>query len=199
MYQKYQITIPDVIDPYWVGFLIGDGCVYRHHGEPKGLHVALNEKDQSQLEALQGYFQTNAPIHKRGNEVCLRLTRKELATKLIQAGIEPNKTMSAKAPEALSLNRDFWRGLLDADGTITTVEDQPYMAIYGTHRICEQFIEYIKHIFSNAFTKRQPTRNRSIWKIAFTKRAAEKVLAHLYQDGDQALNRKMQLAQAIKG
>lgn len=170
MNRKYNIRIPEVIDPYWVGFLLGDGCVYRCYGEPRGLHVTLHKKDKPQLEALQQYFQTDAPIHERGNEVSLRLTRKALAVRLIQSGIEPNKTMSVKAPATLENNRDFWRGLFDADGTITIVENQPYVAIYGTHRVCEQFIQYVKRLFDTTFTKRKPTRNRSIWKVAFTKR-----------------------------
>jgi len=202
MNQKYQVIIPKTFDPYWVGFILGDGCVYRYRGKPKGLHIALHSRDRTHLEKLQTYLKTDTPIRKAGINsrssdiaLYLRITREALAKKLIETGIYPNKSKTALVPNTMKFNRDFWRGLIDADGTLCIVEGKPYIGLYGTYDICRGFIDYIKFIFGKDFTKRQPIQNKSIYKVAFTRHAAKQILIHLYQDGDIALDRKMKLAQ----
>jgi hypothetical protein len=201
----YTLTIPERFDAYWVGFLLGDGCVYRQDGQPRGLKVQLHSRDREHLEKLKRYLHTDIPIRtvppndRTSDEaVYLKVSRIAIAERLIEQGINPNKSLSATVPNGLEWDRDFWRGLLDADGTIGLVENKPYLALYGTYDVCESFIAYVKKVFGESFTKRKPYKNRTIYKAAFSKRAARRILKHLYQEDDMVLDRKAVLAKEFQ-
>ena len=202
MNKKYSVTIPKNIDPYWIGFILGDGAVVQTNKYSKALMVTLHSKDIKHLEKLQAYFQTDTPIKRlpatdrtTDRAASLRIYRTKLVNQLADYGIVPNKTFIAKVPSFLKFDRDFWRGLIDADGTICLSRQYPCIGLYGTYDICQGFIDYIKYIFGEDFTKRNVNKSKSIYRALFTKRAARKILKHLYQDGDLALDRKMVLAQ----
>lgn len=203
---KYKLEIPKVIDPYWAGFILGDGCIIRNIKKDRliGVALGLHSQDIEHIKKFANYLKTDKPIIRiPPNESTddsgarLTITNKELAELFVSSGIPPNKSRIAKVPPQWQNDRNFWRGIIDADGTIGIVENLPYMALYGTFDVISSFIEFSKFVFGPKFTKRKPTTNRSIYKVAFTKQACLTFLKYLYCDGDLALDRKLNIVKNL--
>lgn len=109
---------------YAVGLIVTDGCL-----SPDGRHIHLTSKNIDQLETFKTCLQKNAKIGIVGNKktICYRVQLGDIQfyNWLLKIGLTPNKSRTIgkiDIPDAYF--RDFLRGHLDGDGTITIYTDK---------------------------------------------------------------------------
>jgi len=201
-------SVFDVITPesaYWIGFLMADGCVTGGTGgHGYKLAVGLAEKDVRHLESLRSFLKSNHPLHevvqqRAGRQhaaTYLIVCSDRLCRALISHGVAERKTFTARASSNLTFNRDFWRGLVDGDGSLgwdKTV--RPVLSITNASRVLvDQFTLYLR---SNGVQVADPTADRSTWRAKVSCGKAVRAARLLYSDCTVALARKRVLAHAF--
>jgi hypothetical protein len=127
---------------YWIGVLMTDGNICFKKGKNGRImgHVislALQERDLMHLQAFQRFIGSSHRLYHRVNYKTivpsksyeLSFSSPKMASTLVSYGFVPKKSKVAKV-QLLEDNRNFWRGAIDGDGTIS---------IDSLGRPCRQF------------------------------------------------------------
>ena len=192
-----QIDTPE--KAYWLGFIAGDGCI-----RGGALVVGLAERDSGHLERFAEALRSNAPI-RHNNHVArgkshpaavLRVTSWRLVESLAGKGIQPGKTFSLEPWDGpASLMPHYWRGLVDADGSIG-IPPNWEVSLVGTRAVVSGFSEWVRGIEPGITA--QPRPHKSIWGFALGGRVfSRSVVGALYEDAPVALQRKAERAAAL--
>lgn len=191
----FSIVTPD--SAYWCGFLIADGCVV---GNKVRLKLAI--KDVAHLEKFRFFLKTDAPITvspppDKPHRVMGRFVNstasafvtaasEQIVRDLNGFGVTPRKTYTAKVFN-LDMNRDFWRGVIDGDGTIIISRDHPYIGLVGSEPLTTQFLAFCKTIVRTNVSVRP---GKNIYKVLLSGTMAYGVIRELYGNAKTALDRK---------
>jgi len=112
----FNIAI-DAERAYWLGFIMGDGCVSNG-----SLHIELHKKDTGHLQKLLDSMESNHPIYHTHKSSIIAIRSNVLCESLAAYNIVPRKSKGNitvpidKIP--LKYQRDYFRGLVDADGCL---------------------------------------------------------------------------------
>lgn len=189
---------------YWVGFLMGDGAVRKRHDSQGEIQLFLAKKDIGHIVKLRDFLRSDykigcrekAPGHLGGAQAYMVFRSDRIFNDLVSYGVVPHKTMRERAI-GLEFNRDFWRGLVDADGYIGVYGSIVKMGLCGSREIISQFLSFVRTITR---TKAQPYRHHdspNLWKTDIDKTRAKLVIDALYRDATVALDRKQRIAEAV--
>ncbi len=190
-------------DAYWLGFILADGCVNKYQ-----LSIGLNKKDYGHLEKFRQFIKS--PDRKisyipRDNGYVIAVGSIKLCKRLLDIGITPKKSLTAKVLTGFEMNTHFWRGLIDGDGFIGlgNVHGKFYPHIYlsGTKNIVEGFINFIEVNFPctrSNFPKPQRiiVNGNEHFKYTVGGKRALKIMNLLYSSGI-SLDRKKEKAVAM--
>ena len=121
----------------------------------------------------------------------------EIKNALLKLNVEQAKSGKEHIPQINEIYyRDFIRGLWDGDGFIR--EKLNGIGLVGSEE-CLKFVQnYFYKILNITPLKIYPHYNTYKIEYRSTKTAIPKIISHLYQNGDIALDRKMELANQIK-
>jgi hypothetical protein len=101
---------------YWVGLLITDGSVV---GNGRRVKLSLQIGDTPTLERFRTFVRTSAQVGKpHAGSSSVRFSSPQMCRRLAELGVTPRKTATAEAPACLLHNRNFWRGVVDGDGSV---------------------------------------------------------------------------------
>jgi predicted HTH domain antitoxin len=185
---------------YWAGFLFADGCVHKRNGYQPTVSVGLSERDHSHLVKLKTFLESSNVIYQSAGKYpsChFSVTSSLLARRLMDAG-----RYSGPIDPVLAKSRDFWRGVVDGDGSIGKYIIKPHLApkaqfrVFGEFRILVEFRDYLN---SNAElgVNLSVRPHKSIYMIGTTGSSAVRIIAHLYEDAQVVLDRKEEMAANI--
>ena len=139
---------------YWAGFLMADGSVVERSGEVS-IQCGLTTKDRKHVEALAAFVGRGEAVYRRpyrkehGALVYWQVLSDRIADDLARWGIVPRKgRIDDIAPKGDALDSvDFWRGIIDGDGSLTWSGKSPQMRLTGRRGICEAFVAFVeKHV-----------------------------------------------------
>lgn len=197
-----DIDIPD--KAYWIGFILADGNI---SSDKKILSIQLQSGDADHILKFRSFIGTDAPINKiegldyRSNKIHnainIKVCSKGLCSRLREIGIFPNKslrTVSVHLGIPDEFLGDYWRGVVDGDGSIGFYksDDCPRISLYGDIDVVRSFKE-----FCGGFVDAEKIKintNRNIFSVEFTGRKAVIIARHLYSDASIYLERKYELA-----
>lgn len=214
---KDTIVIPDManlqpIDKYWLGFLLGDGCVFypKEENQSKILSITLKASDKFHLERLKRYFNSKRKIIfqsqvyggtidgkevKSADKISIQIASDDLVEYLEHFGIHQRKSGKEKAHPALADSRDFWRGVIDADGSLYLAGNQAAISLTGSKEICEQLQSYLVDQLGQGYDQSPIKEKNGCFELVIVgNKKANKVIKHLYYNNCMALTRKMILA-----
>jgi hypothetical protein len=123
-----------------------------------------------------------------------------LANKVTSYGVVPRKCkVDFTVCEELKFSRDFWRGMVDADGSIFLCKNRgqlfPVLSMSQSGKnVMLQFSAYIKRISSYVFNPKP----HGGWTVAMNGNKARDIINHLYYDGCVGLERKVVAAEECK-
>ena len=194
-------TINSAEKAYWLGFIIADGYL---NIDRKMLRIKLGNKDKHHLEKFINFLNGDLTMLKSeihnitGNiQWYVSTYSTEIKDALIKLKVEQAKSGKEHiAPINKIYYRDFIRGLWDGDGFIR--EDLSGIGLVGSFE-CLSFIQnYFKEQLNIKPLKIYSHYNTFKIEYRSTKNAIPKIISHLYQENDIALDRKMELANQIK-
>jgi hypothetical protein len=216
---KDTIVIPDManlqpVDKYWLGFILGDGCIFYPtiENQSKILSVTLKSSDKFHLERLSRYFNSQRQISttksqegkigdrvvKESEKCLLQIVSDPLIEYLEHFGIHQRKSGKEKAHPALSNSRDFWRGLIDADGSLYQAENQARLSLTGSNEICQQFKTYLVANLGTEYEQSPIKEKEGCFELVVGGNIkANKIIRHLYYNSCMALTRKLILAMQL--
>lgn len=158
---------------YWLGFLMGDAYVER-----AACRVSVHIGDRRHLEKLRAFAGSTQQIvertratpfrHANGAPVIasatLSLCSRRLVLSLQRAGVVTAKSLVARAPNELAQSADFWRGLVDANGTVSWGWKRGALCVSlcGSSALMEQFAAYVSSV-----TTRHAPRVAARGKVAY--------------------------------
>lgn len=185
---------------YWIGFLFADGSV-TGCGQSGRVSVRVSERDREQLLKLRSFLGSThtisaAPAGNYGGypsrpSVRFSVRSPRLAERLLSLG-----RYEGPISDILIQSRDFWRGVVDGDGSLGILASgYPYFGLVGSRRLLEAFLLFLK---SNDLAASMTIRpDKTIFQIATAGRTAEKIVSFLYRDAEIALDRKAASAAMI--
>lgn len=225
--RKYFVNTNHFLDEndisfYLLGVYMTDGNINttKHH-----LNFSISSKDKRWLESIRDLIVPNKPIYnKQGNCFSLEASNIEVLNWLINYGCIPRKslTLSINKPIPIQYQRDFLRGVVDGDGSMSIA---PYIKkknnkIYHYNKktmyICSAsriFLEQIKEMIPNnincylynygkidsIINDKIVIAKNDIYRLAFNDGYAKKFAEYLYYDNHaMSLERKYQVAKRMQ-
>jgi hypothetical protein len=201
---------------YWIGFLLADGCVIDRGSGNTRIQLGLHIKDAEHVRKFARFIgidenrvrEFSCPNHLgECHGAAVSFAGKELGAKLAEYGIIPRKSMHETVHVSLSDNPDFWRGLVDGDGSLGNYEIKlikkdhylyPRIALCGSRQVVENFSAYLYTItgFKPSITSNKHCVN---FTTALGGTRAKTAISVMYYDGCcPVLDRKMVVAVECK-
>lgn len=169
---------------YWLGILFAEGCICIN-----GLQLEM--KDREHIEKFIDFinpspkikvresFHHNKRYNKTYSSFCVRINNKEIIKSIENYGFQKEIPASQ-----LQDNIDFWRGVIDGDGSITWSTKYGYLVldINGTHNICKFFKKFCsKYVYTDS--KILKVKGRNVYSFRLGGSKAEKIIKLLYYNG----------------
>ena len=185
---------------YWVGFLFADGSVSKER-QPKRVSVRVSERDREHLVKLRAFLRSTHTIgtEPAGNyggyrsrpSVRFSVSSAQLAERILCLG-----RYDGPINATLVESRDFWRGVVDGDGSLGILATgYAYFGLVGSRRLLEAFLLFLR---SNDLDAKMTIRpDKTIFQIATAGYTAERIVCFLYDNTDVALDRKAAAATEI--
>lgn len=185
---------------YWIGFLFADGSV-SYCGQSGKVGLRVSERDRDHIVRLRTFLGSTHAIsvgpagnyggYKSRPSVHFTVTSARLAERLLTLG-----RYEGPIDDTLIRSRDFWRGVIDGDGSLGILASgYAYLGLVGSRRLLEAFLLFLK---SNGLGARMTIRpDKTIFQIATAGYIAEKIVVFLYGNATVALDRKAATAAKI--
>jgi len=196
----FDLENPD--HAYMFGFLQADGHLYEGTRNRGRISVELSARDTPLLEAFQRLCPWPSSIRHRTRttnfaadhtSVIWTAHAREFRERLVELGLPAGrKSFSVAPPEPPFAERDYLRGLIDADGSLgRTAQDVPFV---GLTTASEAWMGFFCH-YTRELTGARRTVNRNrrdgVYNILFTREDARALARDLYPPGCLTLPRKL--------
>lgn len=217
-YTKVQLFSPELVEDYFssidtekkayfLGLIITDGCVFRKHSKQAIIAISLQESDKYILEEFKREIRSNKQITHDGRGCCsIQILSNKMADDLKLYGVEENKSLHTKFPDALP---DFayphlLRGILDGDGSVSFYSRPNRKSHTKAVRFCQGnrdfLVDLVHYLSANAGTSIVSIyqEKETLWSIAYrSNNDLISIIAYLYRDATVYLRRKQQLCEKI--
>ncbi|GAA3020328.1 hypothetical protein GCM10020229_34410 [Kitasatospora albolonga] len=193
---------------YMFGFLQADGHLHQGPGNKGRLSVELSARDAPLLEEFQRLCPYNSSIRYRTRStnfaaehtsVVWTVCAREFRETLQSLGLPPGRKSDTIAPPtAPHSERDYLRGLVDADGSLgRTGRDLPFISLTTkSDAVVAYFLAYAERLTGQRRILNRNARD-DIYNICITREDAVTITSDLYHPGCLALPRKLAAAQAV--
>ncbi len=198
---------------YWTGMVYTDGNVGKKEAS---IELTQHTNDISHLEKFKLFLKSSRKItlNKGGNSSLykgrsipkhaethgrIRVNSKQIHNKLIELGVTPAKSLTAKPHDLLKVSKDFWRGCVDGDGGVYNYEATPQMMLCGTLETIFDFIIFCSK--ETGIKEKYPSKcsssGESLFQVHYYGEDCKKILTLLYKDAPVYLERKYLKAMEI--
>lgn len=193
---------------YWLGFLYADGCVYED-----GIRLTLAITDEEHIKKIDKFFKNKGKIKylkekpfnaKNEKYICKKQVSFELydvntLTSLSKYGFCKNKTDFGKLKMEnipAELQKHFWRGMIDGDGSIYFNEKTKRGGIQltGSYDTMLNFKKFIKTILNK---DKNITKDKTVFTIKIRENLSKDLCNILYVNSEISLERKYKKALAF--
>ncbi len=187
---------------YLFGFIQTDGHLYNNTRDRGRVSIEVSEKDEEILWVFKSLIPFNSSIAKRVRKTNFsssytsaiwRVYDKRFRDILESWGL-PNgsKSTIVKPPSCNFSKVDYFRGLIDGDGSLgLTAKGFPFLSLVtSSSHIAVEYLELINQITGKVKTSNRNTRD-NVYNIVVYKEDAQILTNHLYYDGCLALPRKL--------
>jgi hypothetical protein len=196
---------PDAL--YWAGFFMADATLTLKNWV---VDIRLDPKDKDHIDNFVKFVGSpwKTKYYKQRDKdgeivqvvYSARVYSEKIFKDLGRWGIFPNKGQTDKTEPLgeATLNRDFWRGMIDGDGHINTKGTSPTVYLVGRKSICESFQKFLFSQF-NITQKVSAYENDAGSRIWVSGTNARNLLNLLYSDTtpENRLYRKYETAKSL--
>jgi hypothetical protein len=196
------------ITSYFIGFAQTDGHLQKNTRNRGKLTFELSIKDIDIIHKLAALIPYNHTISVRIRKtnfkdvcacICLTIHDLEFRTFINALGVPyGNKSKVIKPPTISYSEVDYWRGVIDGDGSLGfTADGRPFISLVSSST--KLIRAYEDFLFRITGAKRHANRNNrdQVYNEALFDEAAKLLATTLYYEGCLGLNRKVMLANNI--
>jgi len=195
---------------YWAGLIAADGCLSVKKGKYKDyplVIIYLTGEDGKHIQGLLDFLETDKKLFTqkvtsdwaKPNQINVGTSfwSEHIWNWLQGHGITERKSLTLKVSSLLADSPDFWRGVVDGDGTVNFAKNRginyPHIGLGGSQDMMIQFQSFVsKHL---GVTPKVGT-CRSIYRVAMNGQPAQDLTRFLYDRPGPALPRKKAAAMA---
>ena len=192
---------------YWIGLLMADGCVFDRKNRLPVLTLSLAEKDKDHIARLRQFLSATHPLRSNPGKLNgkifprwrIDIASRGLCAALAKYGVVPRKSLIAQVA-GLEMNRHFWRGIIDGDGSVYIAADRigtkssARISLVGAPSLLQQFISFVKERLPGVELRTYAKANNKAVQVHTSGTRALRILNLLYGDCTTALPRKADLA-----
>lgn len=205
----YHFRPTDPVPSYLLGFLAGDGHMRSNTRNRGAVSIELSKRDRSLLERFQEAIPVHSSLKDRARDTNFRqghessvLTFYDLGfrTLLHDLGIPYGAKSKIIAPPALPYSKpDYFRGLLDADGSLGVSKgNRPFVSwCTSSPQMAEALLEFIFEVTGQKKTA-TPNKRDSAYNISVFCENAQLLVNQMYYPRCIALVRKKEKAQGVQ-
>lgn len=204
--QVVNLKIPE--HSYFFGFVQTDGHLKSNTRNRGCLSIEIKQTDCDIIEKFQSLFSVKSFISTRTrntnykenySSVVFNVFDLDFRTQLNELGIPYGKKSSIiKPPNCYFCEVDYWRGIIDGDGSLgITKTGKPFISLITTSDILAERFE----LFCSKITSNRKILNRNkrdnVYNICYTNEDAKCIVAKLYYDNCLSLHRKYLKSQDV--
>lgn len=195
---KDLLDLQNSNDLYWLGMLATDGWLTAN------TRIGLELKDELHIKEFKNWSKSNNKILTRNRDLGISysfaFSNMYLYEQLVGLGITERKSFTLKVKNSLLLtSKDFWRGAVDGDGSLSWVKgssDKRYPGFNfgcGSKLFVEQFVLYAQEIVRKSITLHKK-KNQELYYISLRGMPAVRLIEELYGEQRFSLHRKQIIA-----
>lgn len=194
-----DLKIPEL--SYFFGFIQADSSFSKQSRDRGKLSIEISYQDVKILKAFGQLIPYNSSLSQRTRDTnykddykSCRLTfcQKEFRDQLVELGLNyGRKSKTVKLPKKPYVERDYFRGLIDGDGSLgTTVDNVPFFSLTTSSEDIKE--GYLNYIFSITGKRKNLNRNSrdSVYNICMYSEDAQKLTENMYYNDCLCLDRK---------
>ncbi len=160
--RHYFNKIDDPFKAYFLGFILGDGVVFKKGNKLHKLSLELHKKDKIIIETFGKLIGIDSKYIKNSTQYpdqkLITLNSKELCESLYEHGVpKKDKSYNAVPIKLDEYQSSFWLGLWDADGGASLTKNSMLFELTGTKEICDGFSKHLgfkgKYVYKRKDTK----------------------------------------------
>lgn len=177
-------------DSYFFGLLLTDGNVSLKRNT---ISLGLQLSDKHIIEAYRDYVGIERQVkpYNGGKSVRFCFNSQMIKERLIEQNLLPRKSTSEKLPKFdWTTNHNFWRGVIDGDGSLFYTNNSLKVSLGGSKELLEGFNCFCQ---LNCFTKPRKldkTKTTNFFTMCFSGEEAMRIAKCLYENSNLHLIRK---------
>ena len=207
--KKIELTDPNY--SYLMGFLQADGSKYEDTRNRGRISVELSLRDSDLIYKLADLIPcpshisfrsrttnfTNGKIH---DSITLKINWLEFRNRMTELGLPTGVKSHLVAPPAVPfIVRDYMRGLIDGDGSVgLTSKGLPFISLITNSEFIKDFVVDQTEGFLGYRKISNRNQRDQVFNPMLNREDAVIFATWLYQEGDLALDRKMDAARLVK-
>lgn len=191
---------------YWLGFLLSDGYLCGNK-----VNIRLGLLDRVHLDKFLKFLKSESKVYILENQdttfgkaeyALVSIKSTPLVQRLRGLGIEYRKSLTAKPLLGLEKDPDFWRGVIDGDGSLRIRKIYngwyPEISICGTQAVVQGFADFCTYLVPGRSAKITKRKDREHYGFAVGAKRAKAIVSILYYPNCVGLARKIVIAGRIK-
>ena len=190
---------------YFLGFAMMDGHFSEKSRNRGSLSIELSSKDSELLHDFSRLFNINCFISNRLRDTnykleidttTLKIYKLAFREELKEIGFSTNGK-NFFIPDGI-LMRDFWRGVIDADGSLGFMKSgRPFVSLVAVEENTKvEYFKLIKHL-TNKDKDINRNKRDNVYNIMLCDEDAQAMVNYLYYDNCLSINRKSSKANEI--
>ncbi len=206
--EKLMFNICNPEYSYFIGFIQADGHLQKNTRNRGKLTIEISVRDIDILNKFQKIIPVNSTMYTRVRQtnfsnshtgVTLNVFDKEFRDTINYYGVPYGKKSDIiKPPDCDYSEHDYWRGIIDADGSIgMTSKGLPFISLVtASGDLYNAYITYLKENFNIHVDVKRNCRD-NVFNITIGRENSQKIIQSLYYSNCIALDRKIALAQNV--
>lgn len=182
---------------YWIGFLMADGNTNRNR-----VSLRLATKDKNHIYKFKNFLKSEHAVAYTKPKPCfngsissgaygIEINSKKLVSDLLFFGFTRKKSFTAKVAH-LETNKDFWRGVIDGDGSVGSWKSRNTyragLSLCGSYDMMIQYKTFLRLHCPKC--KAAIHKQKNIFVVIIGGQEAVAILKLLYEDAPVYLDRK---------
>ncbi len=193
---------------YFYGFALADGHLEGGTGRRGRLTIEIGERDLAILEAFQSFFSCRSQSFSRVRDTNFKTGARSVGFRVSDMGFRADlqelgfpvgrKSHIVMPPTAPFSEPDFWRGFIDADGSLgLTGAGFPFVSLTTiSEAMALAFQGLVEVVTGRRYHGHRSQRDKA-WCITAFKEQAQEIVRYLYYPGCLGLDRKIEKAALV--